>query len=130
MDLCLPFVDPTNSILLTKVITWLVVISQSVSTVVIATMYILLYNKTEQSQMNLKTNNEKRFSSMIVQLVLITCSNVFCWFPTNIIYVAAMLMPTYPIDIVLWTIITVLPCNSIVNPLVFIISTLKKEKTH
>ena len=130
MDLCLPFVDPTNSILLTKVITWLVVISQSVSIVIIATMYILIYEKTKISKITFRRNNEKRFSSMIVQLVLITCSNILCWFPTNIIYVAAMLMPTYPIDIVLWTIITVLPCNSIINPLVFIISTLKKKHTN
>ena len=93
-------------------------------------MYILLYKATSQSKMFVKTKNKNQYSSMIVQLLLITFSNVFCWFPTNVTFVTAMLMPTYPIDIVLWTIITVLPCNSIVNPLVFIIGTMKKNKRH
>ena len=127
LDLCLPFVDPTNSVLIIKIITWFVVISQTAATVIIATMYILLYKKTKQTKMIKEAKSKKNTSSMIIHLVIITFSNILCWFPTNITYIAAMVMTTYPIDLVLWTVITVLPCNSIINPLVFIISTLKKK---
>ena len=129
IDLCLPFVDPSNSKTLIRALTWYIVISQTLSSIIITTMYILLYQMIRKSKKAVSTNKSKSHFTMIIQLVLITASNILCWFPTNIIYVAAMLMSTYPIDIVLWTIITVLPCNSIVNPLVFIIGKLKRVRT-
>ena len=89
-------------------------------------MYVLVYKTVTQSKVTV--NKSKTYFQTIVQLFLITLSNILCWFPTNVIYVAAMLMPTYPANIVLWTIITVLPINSIVNPLVFIVGTFRRRR--
>ena len=66
--------------------------------------------------------------ALIIQLILITTSNILCWFPASCVYISAMFLSTYPIDIVIWTTVIVLPINSIVNPSIFILTNVKKMK--
>ena len=56
---------------------------------------------------------------VIVHLIVITGSNILCWFPANGIYVATMFLSSYPIDLIIWTSIICLPINFIINPIVF-----------
>ena len=44
----------------------------------------------------------------------------------DIIYTAAMFLSTYPIDLIIWTTAVGLPLNSILNPSVFIIISIRK----
>ena len=73
IDLCIPFLDPSSSVTLTKLITWFVVISQSVSSIIITIMYILLYRIIKKSKMIIRKSKEH--SQIILQIVLITASN-------------------------------------------------------
>ena len=128
INLCLPFIDPTNSVSLVKIITWFTMISQTASSMVIMFMYIFLVKKLKKSKKVIRKSKSVADSEipLIIQLIIITTSNIICWLPMNSIYVAAMFLSTYPIDLIIWTTVAILPLNSIINPFVFIITSLRK----
>ncbi len=55
---------------------------------------------------------KKDATVLITQLVLISSSNVLCWSPTNGVYIAAMSVPSYPIEMIIWTLDGSMPLNS------------------
>ena len=122
---CLPFIDPTNAFLLTKIVTWFIIIIQSITSMAIILIYVILFRTLQKNR--IKGMKLHSASQLVLQLYLITVSNILCWFPVNIVYITSMFLLTYPIELIIWTIITVLPINSIVNPLVFIF-TMKRKK--
>ena len=129
ISLCLPFVDPTGSQLLIKLITWFTVTTQLATSVAIMIMHILLITEVRFSQkvtMNVKSRQDSNVA-LIIQLVLITTSNILCWFPAGCVYISAMFLSTYPIDLVIWTTVIGLPINSIVNPSIFIVTTFRRS---
>ena len=130
ISLCLPFVDPSGSQLLIKLITWFTVVTQLASAIGIMIMHILLIVEIRHSQHNTMVTKSRQDSNLalIIQLILITTSNILCWFPASCVYISAMFLSTYPIDIVIWTTVIVLPINSIVNPSIFILTNVKKMK--
>ena len=110
------------------IITWVVVITQTVSSFSIISMHILLARKLKESKKTMrkfKSNNDSDVL-LVVQLFVITASNILCWFPANGIYLAAMFLSTYPIDLIVWTSVICLPLNSVMNPSVFIITSVRK----
>ena len=128
LSLCLPFLDPTSSLLTIKVITWCTVFTESFTSVVIIIMHFLLMIKVKESDKNIRSTRSIQLSniSLIIQLVIITLSNIICWFPANAIFVSAMFLSRYPTELVMWTTVIGVPVNSIINPLVFLITSLKK----
>ena len=64
--------------------------------------------------------------SLILQLILITVSNILCWFSTNSVYVTAMFLNSYPTNLIIFTVITCLPLNSIIIPSVSVSFSVKK----
>ena len=127
-SLCLPFVDPTNSQLLIKIITWFTVTSQLATSIGIIVMHILLVTEIRRSQKTIEKTKSKQDSNvaLIIQLVLITTSNILCWFPSGCVYICAIFLSTYPIDLIIWTTVIGLPINSIINPSIFIITSIRK----
>ena len=111
-----------------KVITSFVAITETATSVVIMVMHILLVQKLKESKKNIRKSKSDGDSNtaLILQLVVITTSNIICWFPTNGIYIAAMFLSTNPIDVIIWSTVVVLPINSILNPSVFIIISVRK----
>ena len=62
---------------------------------------------------------------MMSQFILTSTSNILCWFPTNAIYLSAMYLSTYPISLVIWTTVIIMPINSVINPCVFLLKNMK-----
>ena len=124
-SLCSPFIDPLHSSISTNVITWVVIITQSVSSVLIFLMHILLVNEVTKSKRSLKIQKSEVENKMMYQLILTSTTNILCWIPANIIYISAMFLSIYPINLVIWATVVVMPINSIINPLVFILTNLK-----
>ena len=84
----------------------------------VAIMNIVLYNKTNDSfkiQMNKKKITAQR--QMIIQIIMITGTNILCWVPSGIIYILSVVIQSFPTDILLYTTIYVTPLNSLVNPI-------------
>ena len=121
-SLCLPFIDPTNSVSIINILIWSIIISQCVTSLVITVSHILLIRRLSNHQEKLQrtVTGDVYNISLPLQLIIVTLSNVLCWFPANIIYVITMIIPTYPIDLVIWMIVFVVPLNSLINPIVFI----------
>ena len=128
LDLCLPFIDPTNSNFGTRIITWFVVLLQTLSSVVISIMHALLFLKIKKSE-NIVVNTKLNADfSLLSQLLVSSLSNILCWFPMNVLYIALMFFPLYSINIIIWLLVIVLPLNSIISPLINNLKTLKKEQ--
>ena len=128
LSLCLPFLDPTSSLLTIKVITWCTVFTESFTSVVIIVMHFLLIIKVNESHKNITRSSQLLNISLIIQLVIITLSNIICWFPANAIFVSVMFLSRYPTELVMWTTVIGIPVNSIINPSVFLIILWKKYK--
>ena len=127
-NLCLPFIDPTNSIIILKIWIWYVVCSQYATSLFIAICYIMLMSRLTKHQKKLgKTKWIKNANvSLLLQLIVVTFSNIICWFPANAIFITAMFVRTYPVYLVTCMIVFVLPLNSIINPIVFISTYFRK----
>ena len=128
LSICLPFVDPSGSVLIIKILTWSVVLTQTVTSIVIIILHVLLVVRLKSSKFDGRTNqsNDNSDVPLIVQLIMITVSNILCWFPANTIYVTTMFLSNYPTDLIIWTTVIGLPLNSIINPSVFIITSVRK----
>ncbi len=135
--LCLSLIDPAKSDLLVAITTFVISIFQFISSIVICTIYLFiscsvsktqtLHSKTVQKQ-----NRKNQNLTMILQLVVVTASNILCWIPFDIIYILSLFLLRYPVEMVIWTTIAVTPINSVVNPLVFIATSINLlfEKGH
>ena len=121
-NLCLPFIDPTHSIFLVKILVWSVICSQYITSILITVSHIILIRKLKKHQEIIRQIkwSKKSKNSLLLQLLVVTFSNVICWFPANIIYIFTIFVPKYPIQLVVWMTVFVVPLNSIINPIVFI----------
>ena len=128
--LCLPFVDPSNSQWVIKLITIMTVVIQVSSSVIIVTVYLsfikLLNKGLKYYQHNIFRQRTK--VSVMIQLVIVTASNIACWIPANIIYLISLYMSKYSKELMVWTTIAVTPINSVINPFLFIVTTIRKNK--
>ena len=122
--LCLPFIDPSNSNIFIKIITIFIGICQILASLLICLSYLFLVTVLRQTKYGLQKSKNTSKSGVILQLLIVTASNLLCWIPSNTIYLLSLFLSRYPIDILIWTTIAVTPVNSIVNPTVFIVTTL------
>ena len=128
MTLCSPFLDPGNKMIMVKITTWTVSLLQCVSIIGIITIYVKLVLSLQKSQENLKnaTSATHSYVTTIVQFVVITGSNIICWIPSCAIFLFSTFSTNYPMDMLIWTTIAVNPVNSLINPAVFIVTSMRK----
>ena len=124
-NLCLPFIDPTRSIFTIKVLVWSVICSQCFTSIAITIFHFILFKRLNENQDKLGRTTKNNIS-LLIQLIVVTFSNVLCWFPTNTIYIITMVLPVFSIDLIIWMTVFVVPLNSIINPFVFISTNLRK----
>ena len=125
---CIPFVDPSNSILLVKFLMWFITVCQFLATGVTATWYISLFYELKKATEKVQNPSSKKVSyvSILIQIAVLFSANTLTWIPSGSIYFVIMMMEKYPMEIVLWTIIVIGPISAIVTPSVFIRSTMIK----
>ena len=123
-NLCFPLMDPSDYLTIIKYATWSVATLQMVASFVVLIMHFVVLKQLKYSQF-FKLRSADNFKTPIVQLAIITGSNILCWISTNILYITFMSMGRYPFVMVIWTVVVVVPINSVVNPLVYMTVTLK-----
>ena len=132
-SLCSPFIDPTNSVTEIKALIILIAVFQVLASFFIATTYTLLLRSLFKSvsETEIKKSKTRSLGLLLLQLVIVTLSNLLSWIPSNVIYLSSLLTSRFSIDLLIWTTIAVTPINSIINPLVFICTTARKgNKKH
>ncbi len=126
-NLCSPFVDPNNTVVVLKFVTWFTVLSQLATSVAVATTHICLIHHLKESQKNLTRSTGSQFvASVAVQLAAMSLFNILCWLPANTVYVACMFLSFYPFSLTIWTTALAFPLNSVFQPLLFLIVSFKK----
>ena len=128
--LCSPFVDPTNHFKIIEILTWSASVTTTACSVFILIIYVKLITELKASQQKVAGAKSETTPnrSLVVQVVIVTSSNLFCWVPTSVIYLTASFLERYPTSLLIWTSVAITPINSIINPLVFTSTTLRKIK--
>ncbi len=132
---CSPFINPTEKEMILTIILWFIAASQSLTSITIIVIYIILVLTLQQSQKSVQSSktDENSNTAMVIQLVVISMSVVTCWFPTNIVFVSAFLLPHYPYELVIWVTASTLPINSLISPIVLLTMAVRKyfsQKSH
>ncbi len=125
--LCLPFIDPTDTIWFVKFLTVLVFVVQVICSLVIGVMYVKLVRHLQKKEKSIRKSKSHSNTGLIVQLIVITSSNMLCWIPSGILYLTSLFVSRYPTDMLIWTAITATPINSIINPIVFLVTSIRKH---
>ena len=128
-SLCSPVIDPSNSVIEMKALIILVAIFQSLASIFIVTTYTLLLRSLFRSvsQIEIKKSKSQSVIFLLLQLVTVTLSNLLSWIPSNIVYLSSLFISLFSIDLLIWTTIAVTPINSVINPLVFICTVVRKR---
>ena len=97
--LCLPFIDPTDSVAMTKVLTCLVTATQLSAAIFITTTYIILIKSLKTSPKNIQQSASKKqsFFTLITQITTVIGSNILCWIPSCIVYLVTVLWINIPL---------------------------------
>ena len=129
LSLCSPFVDPNNKVMLIRIMTCFTVFTQFVSVLFIITVYGMLFNELMLVKKKFKSAISKKKShlALIIQILVVTGSNIICWIPSGVIYLVSIFRDRYPIEMIVWTTISGTTINSVINPLVFIITNMRKK---
>ncbi len=126
--LCSPFFDPSDSFVIYQIITWFTAAIQFLASITIATEHYLLVRHLKKREVNMHKSVSRKNSntSLTLQLILITVSNILCWVPSSIIFLTSIFLDSYPSRMVVWTTVTATPLNSVVNPAILTITMLRK----
>ncbi len=90
---------------------------------------VIVQELTKPSDLGCHKNKSNQKSSLLTQFFLVTASNALCWFPSAAICVATLVMRTYPIQLLVWNTILIIPLNCIMNPVIYsLIPFLKKSE--
>ncbi len=125
--LCSPFVDPSASVVTVDILTWYTSILTLSASIFIIVIYIKLFLSLKASQKNIQAARSKQASNfaLVAQLIILTGSNLVCWIPTSVLYLTSGFLLKYPTEMLLWIQVAVTPINSIVNPIVFIVTSVR-----
>ncbi len=126
LNLCLPYVDPSHSKIIVKTLTTIIVAFQILSSIVVVSLRFWLFCEIQKSQKIFAGLRLDRNKMLKVQLIILSISNILCWLPTSVVYVSTLIYVTYPMEMITWTTVLVLPLNSLLSPCVFVGVSVKK----
>ena len=121
--LCSPFIDPTNSNMMLKTTTFVVVCLQFI-------VYILniLLNSNIILELKRSFGQKQNIASLLTQFSVLTVSNTICWIPSGIVFLICMFIDEFSIVMVSWVVIVVTSVHPVTNSILFIVTTLRKMK--
>ncbi len=125
-SLCSPFADPTNNITIIKAFIWTQAIFQLFAIIFICVVHCCLVASLTKSQKNIKQPGKHSNRTIIGQLIFVTFANALAWISSTVVFVVCMFLVRYETDMFIWTIVFVLPQNSILNLTVFVATSTTK----
>lgn len=118
--LCIPFADPSDNVLLVTIFALFVGVTQCFTSIAIITMHCVLFSSVLKSDKNItKSKSDDSNTALLVQLALLSTSNVLCWLPTSVVFLSALFITKYRTELLIWTIVGGLPINSLLFPCIF-----------
>ena len=128
-NLCSPFIDPSQSVLFTKILAWVITCLQLLVLILIMAAYYLLIKHLKESQKSLKESTSKQHSNTaaMIQFIIMITSNALCWIPSAVIYLFANNFAPYSLELIIWVTIVIVPINGIMKPFIFVVTTFRKK---
>ncbi len=128
-NICFPLVDPTGLSIMIKFLVWVTVVLEFSTCIFTIVISIALTQEVKKSKNKIATATSVQKSNrpIIIQLTTLVASNIISWISSGLIFIVAMFEYFYPLDMIMWTIIIIIPFNSIVTPVVFIVTTIRKN---
>ena len=119
-DICFPFIDPSHSLQLLHLLTWIVVVSHSIIISVIIYQNITLVQNVKMSSENI-AKTQLSYGSLIRQLFVLNMSILLCWIPADIMYISLYFISHYSKILILLIPVTFGPITSLVFPTLYIL---------
>ncbi len=125
---CSPFISVTKSFVAVFVFTFCVFTLQFLSSIAILIAHVQLVLSVQKSQIALQqaVSKQKSNVSLFAQLIIITATNFVCWTPGNLVFIVSLFKDQSSIKMLLWVTIMITTCNSLLNPVVFSLTTARK----
>ncbi len=123
--ICLPFSDDMISPIFTITVTAFVLFGQIVAFCFMSYFFWKLVGELNASDKKFEgAARKKKVSASINAQILATTSSFFLtWIASGTIYMAGLLTKMFPADLLVWTTILILPLNSLISPVLFIVPT-------
>ena len=86
---------------------------------------IILSSQSNKLLDNVKCN--KRQKSIVTHAILVGFTNAICWIPSSIYYLISVFDIKSPVAFLYWITLVVLPINSMINPIIFNLSKIKRK---
>ncbi len=128
-NLCFPFADPTHSVAVFQVSTWSLVVTLPGTFFAFLSLHIALICALKKSQKNIqKSDASDKTTAIVIQVIVLTLSKLLCWVPFLVFCVTFMYLKVYPFDLIIWLVVVIVPVNSLVHPVVFLVLAVRKYR--
>ena len=118
-NLCSPFVDHSDKSLIIWVATIVIAVIQLVTVIGTVSMYTLMIKEMIRSQISIRSTKIKSSGGHIIKhVMLLTTSKILCWIPASMIFLTALIVEKYPVEMVYWTTALIFPDNAITIPII------------
>ncbi len=127
--LCL-IVGKTDHSLTQTVVTVIVPVFLMIILLVTFAFYMKLLSLNRSKELEVVLNKEKRQErkkAMTKSVVLVGITNALCWIPVSVFYLVSVFLSHFPVVLMYWITLVVLPINPVVNPIIFNLSNIKDE---
>ena len=116
-NLCSPFVDPSDKFTIIRVVTFVISVINTLTMLSTVGISIKMVKSLQRSQNNMITTNiSKIIQPVIKQMTLFTLSQILCWVPSSTIFLTALFTERYPLAMIHWTTVLIMPINTIAIP--------------
>ena len=91
--------------------------------------YLLFLTNKSKGIIN-NTKSRQRQKQITRHVILVGITNVICWVPSSLFYLISVFVNEFPVFWLYFITLCVLPINSLINPILFNLSTLMRFLTH
>lgn len=131
VGLCSPYIDPTGALWEARFIS-IVTTMLHCSSIIYTICASILTVQTIKSSFAVRNQHTVQKTAIgkrtVVQLVTLTASNIISWVPSSVVFLVCLFMEQHPTNMLIWTIVAVVPLNSISNPVLFLWLTRSKQE--
>ena len=95
--------------------------------ILVATLvcYFKLINASRKSVLD-KARKDERSKAVTRSVILVGTTNAICWIPSSVFYLVSVFMDEFPVLVLYWMTLVILPINAMMNPIIFNSSDIKR----
>ena len=126
--LCISLIDPAHISSFSNMLVWVLFFYYFTVSLSMLFMHLKLCMSLKITERNLNISNKQRKSNAQIwmQIIVITLSCLLSWLPSNIVFSVVSFKEKYPMELIIWIIVSVMPINSLVSPVTVIVTNFKK----